>query len=109
MKRFPICLLFTALALPVPSSFAQEESPVVCEDLSISISDVPDAVTFSFTVPTDNLLKSCHSTTDASLHLVTPLTGVTITAEPGLNSRTEFTVADSDGNEGRAILVVTRN
>jgi len=109
MKPVSICILFAALLLPGPSSFAQEEGIVVCEDLSISITDVPNDVTFSFTVPTEALVKRCHSTTDTSLHLVTPLTGVTITAEPGLNSRTEFLVADSDGNEGRAILVVTRN
>jgi len=109
MKRIFICLCFVVLALPVPTSFAQEGNPVVCEDLSISITDVPDDVTFNFTVPTDDLLKRCHSTSDAPLHLVTPLTGVQITAAPGLDSRTEFTVADSDGNQSEAALIVTRN
>lgn len=109
MKRMFICLFLATLALSVPPSFAQEENPVVCEDLSISITDVPDDVTFSFTIPTDDLIKRCHSTTDAALHLVTPLTGVQITAAPGLNSQTDFTVSDSDGNEGKGTLIVTRN
>lgn len=109
MRHYLTVCLLSAGAAFTSSAYAQSDSTLSCEDLQIPITGVPDTVPLTFTIPTDDLIKQCTSSTKSTLTLLTPTSGVTITVEPGAIQVVPFTVKDDSGHQVTAKLVITRD
>lgn len=109
MRHYITALFLLAGVALASGAHAQSDGTLSCEELQMPIAGVPDNVTFTFTVPTDNLIKRCSSQDHSLLTLVTPTNAVAITIKAGSIQIVEFTVKDDNGHQVTSKLTVTRD
>ena len=109
MRRIIIALGLAAATLTATSATAQDTNELTCQDLVMAITAVPDAVPLTFTVPLDDFVKQCTSTSNAAISLTSPTSSVTVNPEPNSSQTIEFSVQDDSGHTATANLIVTRD
>lgn len=108
MKHVIASLIIAMSAFAVTSAHAEQEA-VSCADLNVPITGIADDTQLSLSFTAADLVAQCSSSTSSMLSLVTPVDGVSVTAEPNQTETIAFTVSDTSGNTATANVIVTRN
>lgn len=92
-----------------PDADASPPNDLTCVSLVIPITGVPDDTPLSFTIPLDDMLNRCMSSSGAKITLTTPTSPITVSPTPNSNQTFAFTVHDDIGNTASGTITVTRD
>lgn len=102
-------LLALTGASVVTTASAEPMAAVTCKDLIIHLQGLTDDTGISFTIPPEELIKQCVSSTDAPLTLADLSAGASLDLPPNTIHSLTFTVKDPLGHAAQANVLVTRN
>lgn len=100
-------LLFALGAAGMPTAASAQNAAVTCQDLAIHLGGLTADTGISFTLPPEELVARCTSSTNAPLTLSGVSKGPYEIGGNIVQSLT-FTVKDDNGNTAQASVLVTR-